>query len=83
MLAGRPVIATRAGGVTEIAEDGANALLVPPDDAAALAAAIQRLRDDPSLAQRLASAGQAHARERFTVSAMVRGVEDALAGLGR
>ena len=83
MLAGRPVIATRAGGITEIAEDGVTALLVPPDDASALAAAIQRLRDDPALAARLAAAGQTHAREHFTVASMVRGVEDALAGLGR
>jgi len=83
MLAGRPVIATRGGGVTEIAEDGINALLVPPDDAVALAAAIQRLRGDPPLAQRLAANGQAHARERFTASSMLRGVEDALAGLAR
>jgi glycosyltransferase involved in cell wall biosynthesis len=83
MLAGRPVIATRGGGVTEIATDGENALLVPPDDAQALAAAIQRLRNDPALARRLASAGQTRAREMFTAAAMVRGVREALAGLGR
>jgi glycosyltransferase involved in cell wall biosynthesis len=83
MLARRPVIATRGGGVTEIAEDDVTALLVPPDDAAALAAAIQRLRSNPALAGRLAAAGQAHARERFTVTSMVQGVENALAGLGR
>lgn len=83
MLAGRPVIATRGGGVTEIAEDEVTALLVPPDDPAALAAAIRRLRNDSALAQRLGAAGQAHARTQFTASSMLRGVEDALAGLGR
>jgi glycosyltransferase involved in cell wall biosynthesis len=39
---GRPVIATRVGGLPEIIEDGVNGLLVPPEDPAALATAIDR-----------------------------------------
>lgn len=40
---GRPVIATRVGGLVETVEDGVDGILVPPDDAAALRAAVQRL----------------------------------------
>lgn len=50
---GRPLIATDVPGCREIAQDGVNALLVPPDDAAALAAALERLASDAGLRRRL------------------------------
>lgn len=78
MLAGRPVIATAAGGVGEIVTDGQTGLLVPPGDAAAIARAVQALRDDPSRAAALAAAGAVHARQAFSVGAMVRGVRAVL-----
>jgi len=81
MLAGRPVIATRAGGVPEIVRDGETGLLVPPNDVAALAAALRTLRDDPALAAAIAARGLAHARQQFTVGRMVQGVERALSGI--
>ena len=61
MYAGLPVVASRVGGVPELtgAEDAA--LLVPPDDAGALAAALTRLADTPALARRLAERGHARA----------------------
>ena len=80
MLAERPVIATRAGGVTEILDDESG-VLVPPNDADAMAAAIQSLAADPVRAARLASRGAARARADFSVTAMVRGVEEALRDL--
>ncbi|MFI5245728.1 MAG: glycosyltransferase, partial [Gemmatimonadales bacterium] len=80
MLAGRPVIATRAGGVTEIVDDE-TAVLVPPGDAGALAEAIESLASAPARAARLAARGAARARAEFSVAAMVRGVEEALRGL--
>ena len=40
---GRPVIATRVGGLVECVEDGVDGILVPPDDVDALRAAVQRL----------------------------------------
>lgn len=55
--AARAVIATRVGGLADLIVDGQCGLLVPPDDAAALAAAMRRLVDDPSLRARLAAAG--------------------------
>lgn len=80
MLAGRPVIATRAGGVTEILDDQTG-VLVPPNDADALARAIDALAADPAGAARLAARGAARARADYSVNAMVRGVEAAIADL--
>jgi glycosyltransferase involved in cell wall biosynthesis len=80
MLARRPVIATRAGGVTEII-DGDTGILVPPNDADALVQAIESLSADPDRASLLAARGSVRARAEFSVSAMVRGVRDALRGL--
>lgn len=80
MLAGRPVIATRAGGVTEILDDETG-VLVPPNDVGALAAAIESLAADPLRAGRLAARGAARARADFSVTAMVHGVEEAVGDL--
>lgn len=57
LAAGNAVITTRFGSVEELVRDGETGLLVPPRDPAALAAAIRRLADDPSLRRRLADAG--------------------------
>ncbi|MGO8917778.1 MAG: glycosyltransferase family 4 protein [Stellaceae bacterium] len=55
----RPLIATDVPGCREIARDGVNALLVPPDDAAALAAALERLAGDDALRRRFGAASRA------------------------
>ena len=57
--AGVPVVATPVGGIRETVVDGVTGLLVPPDDAAALAGAIIRLLDDPDEARRLAESARA------------------------
>jgi glycosyltransferase involved in cell wall biosynthesis len=54
MAAGRPIVASDLPSSREFLGDGRNALLVPPGDAAALAAAVARLLADPALAERLA-----------------------------
>lgn len=61
MASGAPVVATRVGGVPEIVEHERTALLVAPEDPAALAAAIERVLRDPELAARLSAAGRAAA----------------------
>jgi glycosyltransferase involved in cell wall biosynthesis len=57
-----PIVATDVGGVRTLLADGEAGLLVPPDDARALAAAVERLADDPELRERLAARGLELAR---------------------
>lgn len=57
MAAGRPVVTADTPAIREVLEDGVSALLVPPGDAPALAAALARLGADPVLRARLGSAG--------------------------
>lgn len=83
MAAGRPIVATAVGGNPELVEHGVHALLVPPDDPASLARAIDRLLGDRPLALRLAAAARKRARERFSREAMVRKFEDFYASLPR
>jgi glycosyltransferase involved in cell wall biosynthesis len=54
LAAGRPIVASDLPAFREVLREGANALLVPPDDPGALAAAIRRLAAEPALALALA-----------------------------
>ena len=56
LAVGCPVIATAVGGVPEVVRDGENGLLVPPNDSAALGAAIARFFSETHLRERLAAA---------------------------
>lgn len=79
MALGKPIVATRAGGIPEAIEDGRSGLLVKSGDADELAAAIVRLLRDADLGRRLG----AHAREvveaRFSARAMARAYRDTYA----
>ena len=77
LLVGRPVVACATGGIPDIVLDGQTGFLVPESDPAALAAALQRLHDDPDIGARLVERGRAHVRESFTPEATVRAYEDA------
>jgi glycosyltransferase involved in cell wall biosynthesis len=70
MLARLPVLASRVSSIPEIVVDGETGLLVPPDDAAALAGALERLLGDPELRVRYGEAGLARARAEFSVTRM-------------
>jgi glycosyltransferase involved in cell wall biosynthesis len=61
------VVATRVSSVPEIVTDGETGLLVPPDDAGALADAVSRVLDDPG---DLGARGHARARRGFSVGRM-------------
>ncbi|SNT37320.1 Glycosyltransferase involved in cell wall bisynthesis [Granulicella rosea] len=81
MLAGRPVIATRAGGACEIVQEGVSGLLTMPGSVPELRAAIERLLADPGRAQALAAGGRSRAVEAFSVEALVSRIEQVLAEL--
>jgi len=57
---GLPVVVTRAGGLPEVVRRGETGLVVERENPAALAEALQRLIDDPTLRARLGAAGRAH-----------------------
>ena len=65
MAAGTPVVATGVSGIPELVRAEVNGLLVPPDDAEALADALVRLHRDPELAARLAEQGRETVRAQF------------------
>jgi glycosyltransferase involved in cell wall biosynthesis len=71
MAAGKPVVATAVGGNPEIVEDGVTGFLVPANDPASLAAAIERLVASPGLAAELGRAGQARVAAEFTPERLV------------
>lgn len=65
---GRPIVATDVPGCREIARPNVNALLVPPDDAEALADAIARLADDAQLRARFGAAGRRLVEDEFSAA---------------
>jgi glycosyltransferase involved in cell wall biosynthesis len=58
MAMAKPMIVADLPALTEVAPDGERSLAYPAEDAAALAAAVERLMDDPALAARLGEAGR-------------------------
>ena len=76
MLAGLPVVATAVGSVDEAVVDGTTGWIVPPEDPAALAAAIGELIGDPDRAEAMGRAGQELAESRFTIGATVQAYMD-------
>jgi glycogen synthase len=82
---GRPVVATRVGGIPDLVEDGKNGLLVEPGDTQALADALVGILTDRELAERLGAG--AHASAGFWTSspeefaARLRALVERIAGL--
>lgn len=84
MAAGRPVVATAAGGVPEIVEHGRDGLLVPLADPVAMAEAMRDLLVNPERAESMGRAGFNHARERFSAERFSAALDDVYRGvLGR
>jgi glycosyltransferase involved in cell wall biosynthesis len=79
LAAGRPVVASRVAGIPDVIDDGVNGLLVPEADAAALAAALRRLADDPPTRARLGCAGRRDALARRTWTETARALEECYA----
>ena len=65
LACGRPILASLEGEAAEILAASGAALVVPPEDVGALAAAVTRLAADPALRAALASRGRAYVAEHF------------------
>jgi glycosyltransferase involved in cell wall biosynthesis len=72
MAAGKPVVATTAGGIPEVVVDGETGFLVPPRDHDAMAGAIVKLLKDEALRHRMGEAGRARVRTIFSAERMVQ-----------
>jgi glycosyltransferase involved in cell wall biosynthesis len=75
MACGVPVVSTTVGAITEAVEDGVTGRVVAPRDAAALAAGLAQLRDNPALGVRLAAAARARALAAFGLDRMLDRME--------
>ena len=75
LASGTPLIATRAGGIGSVVQDGRTGLLVPEADPVALAAAIGRLLDGPAEAAALATAARRWAEQEGSWSHAIDGFE--------
>jgi glycosyltransferase involved in cell wall biosynthesis len=76
MAAGLPVVSTAVGGVPELVREGETGLLVPSEDAGALAQAMQALVDDPVRRQAMGAAARQHAIAHFDIRHTVRMYEE-------
>jgi glycosyltransferase involved in cell wall biosynthesis len=70
MACGLCIVSTNVGGLTYLLEDEHDALLVPPNDPAAMAAAVRRVLTEPGLAERL-SRNARHKAEEFDLSVIL------------
>jgi glycosyltransferase involved in cell wall biosynthesis len=86
LATGRPVVSGRVSGVPELVHDGETGLLVPPNDAQAVADAVERLAGDAALRDRLGRGGRALVEaqhdQRLTARRMLALLEATLAGGG-
>ena len=75
LAAGRPVVATRVGGVPDVVRDGEDGFLVDPGDVDALADRLTRLAADPELRERLGASGRARVIPRYSVERLVDDID--------
>ena len=76
MCFGCPSVATAVGGVPEVVEDGVSGVLVPPNDAGALARAVEGLVADPGRRAALGAAARVRAADLFSADRIVGRYED-------
>ena len=81
MASGRPVVATRVGGIPEVVVDGVTGTLVPPRDPAALAGALADLLAAPERREQMGTRGRERAHEVFSQEAHARALTAVYEGL--
>jgi glycosyltransferase involved in cell wall biosynthesis len=75
LAAGRPVVATRVGGVPDVVREGETGFLVDPGDVGALGDRLAELARDPKLRERMGRAGQQGTPSRYAVARLVDDVD--------
>ena len=75
LAAGRPVVATRVGGVPDVVRDGEDGILIDPGSPEQLADALARLAGDPELRARMGDSGRSRMIGRYAVSRLVDDVD--------
>ena len=75
LAGGRPVVATRVGGVPDVVRDGVDGFLVDPADVDAMAERLARLAADAPLRHRMGEAGRASVHERYSVERLLDDID--------
>jgi len=75
MAMGKPVVASRVGGIPEAVEDGVTAILVPPANSRKLADALVVLLENPALRQSMGEAGRNRVKSLFSLERTIREIE--------
>jgi len=75
MAMGKPVVASRVGGIPDLVEHGVNGYLIRPGDVKGLEHAVFKILDDPSLARRMGREGRKRISDRFSAATMVESIE--------
>ena len=83
MLLGKPVIATAAGGVPELIDDGRTGFLIPPGNAVALAECLRRVLAAPADAQAIGARAREWARQHFSLARQVAEMSEIYEGAAR
>ena len=76
MALGRPIVATRVGGLSEAVQDGDSGVLVAPRDSGALARAVGGLLSEPAAADAMGARARSRVTTRFTRERMLEGLAD-------
>ncbi len=75
MSYGKPVILTNVNGARELVPDQDKGILIPPANAAAIAEAVIKLKNDPELRERLGREAARHVKEKFPVREMIDNIQ--------
>lgn len=80
--AGRPVVATRVGGVPDVVKDAVTGYLARPGDAGEVAGLVRRLLDEPDARRAMGEAGRREVRDRFSQERLLGDIRDLYSSLG-